>query len=147
MINSRQINKPQYVLIVDDQEINRDVLGMIMADNYEVIYAENGLEALEKIRQYQEKLSAILLDLMMPVDVLKIDRKFISEIETSEKDFKLVELILDIAGYLKIPVIAEGVETQKQLEMLHGAGCDLVQGFYFARALPPEEFEKLIVRP
>ena len=49
MIISRQLNKPQLVLIVDDQEINRDVLGMILEDDYEIIYACNGREALEKM--------------------------------------------------------------------------------------------------
>ena len=52
--------------------------------------------------------------------------------------------MLDIAKYLKAPVVAEGVETEKQLNMLRGAGCDLVQGVYFSRPLPPEDFEKLI---
>ncbi len=56
----------------------------------------------------------------------------------------LVELILDIAKNLKMPVIAEGVETERQLAMLKDAGCDLVQGYYFSRPVPPEEFEKFI---
>ena len=80
----------------------------------------------------------------MPIDVLKMDMAFIRNIEHSEKDFRLVELVLDIAKYLKAPVVAEGVETEKQLNMLRGAGCDLVQGVYFSRPLPPEDFEKLI---
>lgn len=80
----------------------------------------------------------------MPFDVLKMDMAFIRNIETSEKDLKLVELILDIARYLRVPVVAEGVETQSQLELLRNVKCDLVQGFYFSRPLPPEEFGKLI---
>jgi EAL domain-containing protein (putative c-di-GMP-specific phosphodiesterase class I) len=80
----------------------------------------------------------------MPIDVLKMDMKFIKNIEHNEKDFRLVELILDIARCLKIPVIAEGVETENQIAMLRDAKCDLVQGFYFSRPVPPEEFEKLI---
>ena len=67
MIRSKQIKNPQLVLVVDDQEINRDVLGMILEDYYDIVYAENGKEALEKINEYREKLSVILLDLMMPV--------------------------------------------------------------------------------
>lgn len=47
MIKSKQIQRPQLVLVVDDQEINRDVLGMILEDDYEIIYAENGREALD----------------------------------------------------------------------------------------------------
>ena len=82
----------------------------------------------------------------LPVDVLKMDMKFIQNIEANDKDFRLVELILDIAKYLNVPVVAEGVETLNQLELLRHAGCDLVQGYYFSRPLPPEEFEELIIK-
>lgn len=82
----------------------------------------------------------------MPIDILKMDMKFIKNIENNDKDMRLVELVLDIAKYLKVPVVAEGVENEKQLELLRLAKCELVQGFYFSRPLPPEEFEKLIMR-
>ena len=82
----------------------------------------------------------------MPIDVLKMDMKFVRNIEKSETDLRLVKLILDIARYLSLRVVAEGVETGGQLDLLRDAGCDLVQGFYFSRPLPPEEFEKLIER-
>ena len=82
----------------------------------------------------------------MPIDVLKMDMKFVRNIVQSEKDFRLVGVVLDIARYLKVPVVAEGVETEEQLNMLKEAGCDLIQGYYFSRPVPPEEFEPLIVR-
>ena len=82
----------------------------------------------------------------MPIDVLKMDIKFVRNIERSEKDFHLVQLVLDIARYLQVPVVAEGVETERQVKMLRDAGCDIVQGFFFSRPLPPEKFEKLILR-
>jgi EAL domain-containing protein (putative c-di-GMP-specific phosphodiesterase class I) len=56
-----------------------------------------------------------------------------------------VELILDIARSLHVPVIAEGVETEAQMLMLKNAGCALVQGFYFSRPLPPDDFEKKVL--
>ena len=80
----------------------------------------------------------------MPVDVLKMDRSFVMNIDRDEKDLRLVELILDIARNLKLPVIAEGVETESQLTLLRTAGCDYVQGYYFSRPLPPEEFEQFL---
>ena len=76
----------------------------------------------------------------MPIDILKMDKEFIRNIEHDEKDIRLVELILDIAGTLKVPVIAEGVETKEQLILLRKLGCAMVQGFYFSRPLPAEEF-------
>ena len=81
----------------------------------------------------------------MPVDILKMDIAFIRNIETNEKDLRLVEVIVDIARYLKVPVVAEGVETEGQLNLLRQAGCDLVQGYYFSQPLPADEFEKRIL--
>ena len=80
----------------------------------------------------------------MPIDVLKMDMKFIRNIENSDTDKKLVSLILDIAKYLNLLVVAEGVETTGQLDILKEGKCDLVQGYYFSKPLPAEEFEQLI---
>ena len=52
MIRSKHIQRPQLVLVVDDQEINRDALGVILEDDYEIIYATNGVEALEQIEKH-----------------------------------------------------------------------------------------------
>ena len=82
----------------------------------------------------------------MPVDVLKMDRAFIQRIGEDEKDAHLVALILGIARSLKVPVVAEGVETEEQLRLLKKLGCQLVQGFYFSKPLPASEFEKLVIR-
>ena len=82
----------------------------------------------------------------LPLDVLKMDIDFIRNIERNEKDFRLVELIIDIARYLRVPVVAEGVETENQLKLLKDAGCDIVQGYYFSRPLPAEEFSRKILK-
>ena len=80
----------------------------------------------------------------MPVNVLKMDMKFIRNIEVSETDRLLVALILDVASHLNLTVVAEGVESAGQLEILKEAGCNIVQGYYFSRPVPAEEFEELI---
>jgi EAL domain-containing protein (putative c-di-GMP-specific phosphodiesterase class I) len=77
----------------------------------------------------------------IPVDVLKMDRVFIQNIENDEKSVQLVELILGIAKNLNVPVVAEGVETESQLQLLKRMGCAMVQGYYFSRPLHPSEFE------
>lgn len=82
----------------------------------------------------------------MPVDVLKMDMKFIRNIEVNETDRRLVSLILDIAKHLKLTVVAEGVETREQLDILKKAGCHLVQGYYFSPPVPPEKFEDMIIK-
>ena len=81
----------------------------------------------------------------MPVDILKMDIAFIRNIEVGAKDLRLVELIVDIARYLNVPVIAEGVETENQLRLLKDAGCDIVQGYYFSRPLPADDFERTVL--
>ena len=82
----------------------------------------------------------------MPIDVLKMDRAFIRNIEHDEKDIQLVALILGIAKNLKIPVIAEGVETEEQMRLLKDLGCALVQGYYFSRPLHASDFENTFIR-
>ena len=81
----------------------------------------------------------------MPIDVLKMDRAFIRNIQDNEKDIQLVALILDIAKNLRIPVVAEGVETEEQLRLLKRLGCSVVQGYYFSRPVDAEEFEVSIL--
>ena len=82
----------------------------------------------------------------IPIDVLKMDMAFVKNIEQNEKDIQLVELILNIGSNLKIPVVAEGVETRTQVELLKEMGCDLVQGYYFSRPLPASDIEARIIK-
>ena len=78
----------------------------------------------------------------LPIDVLKMDREFVRRIDSDEKDRHLVASILEIAKHLDVAVIAEGVETDVELQFLKKNGCGMVQGFYFSRPLAPEDFEK-----
>jgi EAL domain-containing protein (putative c-di-GMP-specific phosphodiesterase class I) len=80
----------------------------------------------------------------IPIDALKMDMKFIRNMQKDEKSMKLVELVLDIAKFLQVPVIAEGVETEEQLQLLKERNCDIIQGYYFSKPVPPEEFTKFI---
>lgn len=64
MIKSKQIQRPQLVLIVDDQEKNRDALEVILDEHYELLFAENGKEGLELMKQHAAELSIVLLDRM-----------------------------------------------------------------------------------
>ncbi|MBR6159396.1 MAG: EAL domain-containing protein [Lachnospiraceae bacterium] len=76
-----------------------------------------------------------------PVDTLKIDRFFLDEIMSTDRGKIIVEASVRMAKQLGLQVIAEGVETQEQLDFLSTIGCDIVQGFYYSRPIPPEEFE------
>ena len=81
----------------------------------------------------------------LPIDVLKLDMKFIRN-ETAKAENKgILFFIISLARWLSLSVVAEGVETKEQLERLRKLGCDFVQGYYFSKPIPVEEFEKLLI--
>ena len=80
----------------------------------------------------------------MPIDVLKLDRTFIMKMHDNDSTMRMIKMVLDIAKDMNIPVIAEGVEDKTELKMLKNMGCNIVQGYYFSRPIPAEEFEKLL---
>ena len=80
----------------------------------------------------------------LPIDALKLDMGLVHTAFAGEKDTHLLEVIMEIAEHLGVPVIAEGVETEDQLSSLQEMGCDVVQGYYFSAPVPPEEFEHFL---
>ncbi len=81
----------------------------------------------------------------LPIDVLKLDMKFVKTIHEDKKSLRLIELIMDIADYLEVPVVAEGVEFEEQYLLLKEAGCAVIQGFYFSKPLPTVEMQKVLL--
>ena len=79
----------------------------------------------------------------MPVDILKLDMKFIQDETERPGDGGILHFIMELARWMDLSVVAEGVETRQQLERLKKADCDYVQGYYFARPMPMAEFEEL----
>ena len=73
-----------------------------------------------------------------PIDVLKIDRSFVRDITVDDDDAAIVRTILAMAQALNLQVIAEGVESEKQLKLLAALGCSEGQGYYYARPMPGE---------
>ena len=76
----------------------------------------------------------------LPLDALKIDRAFITELESSNEARVLVQHLISIASTLGMKVVAEGVETDVQLQHLLDTDCDYIQGFLISKALPQEDF-------
>jgi EAL domain-containing protein (putative c-di-GMP-specific phosphodiesterase class I) len=83
----------------------------------------------------------------LPIDTLKIDRTFIMRLPADRKGGTLVSTIIDLAHAFDMTTVAEGVETQPQLDYLVHAGCDESQGYLHSRPLPRQEFERLLGFP
>lgn len=81
----------------------------------------------------------------MPLDILKLDMKFIQSETAKPMNQGILQFIMDIARLMNLGVVAEGVETRMQLERLREIGCDYVQGYYFAKPMPCRDFESLII--
>ena len=80
----------------------------------------------------------------LPITTLKIDKSFIDLLSTDHPQGSLVEEIIRIGRRMNLTVVAEGVETQDQLDRLTEKGCDRIQGYFFSRPLPPEELEQFL---
>ena len=142
--------------IIARNGLNRRMLPLEVTES---AYTENADQVIRVVESLRKKGYTVEMDdfgsgysslnmlSSMPIDVLKMDRTFIQNIEHDEKDIQLVALIIGTAKSLNIPVIAEGVETESQLRLLKELGCEMVQGFYFSRPLHPSDFEKTILCP
>ncbi len=81
-----------------------------------------------------------------PLDKLKIDQSFVRDITTDQDDAAIVAAIIAMAKSLKMRVIAEGVENKGHLDFLNSNGCVEIQGYYFSRPVPADEFRKLLMQ-
>ena len=114
---------------------------------------ESTLETLWKLRQASVRVamddfgtgySSLVYLQKMPIQLLKIDMSFIREMESNPQDRAIVKTIIAMAHTLNMEVMAEGVERVEQLDQLKSFGCDLAQGFLFSKAVPAEEFTRLL---
>jgi EAL domain-containing protein (putative c-di-GMP-specific phosphodiesterase class I) len=78
------------------------------------------------------------------IDQLKIDRSFVNDIKPDSENETITAAIIAMATALKLEVVAEGVETREQMQLLQKRGCQLMQGYYFSRPLPLEAVTTLL---
>ena len=135
---------------LDFADLHLEITESAYTDNTKQI-----VETVDKLRQLEFKIemddfgsgySSLSMLSNLPIDVLKLDMQFIKNITRSRKDYNLLLIMMQIAEFLKVPTVAEGVETKEQYDMLKKAGCDIIQGYYFSKPLPAEEFEKLLIK-
>ena len=84
----------------------------------------------------------------MPLDILKLDKSFVDAYtdESCEKERLMICDIINMAHHLGITVLAEGVETRAQRDMLKDARCEIIQGYYYSKPIPIDEYEQLLQR-
>ncbi len=121
----------------------------------ESAYTSNPIAIKEAMQKLQKNGFAVLMDDFgsgysslnvlkdIAVDVLKIDMKFLSDSDMPGRCENILASVVRMAKWLKMPVIAEGVEREEQVSFLKSIGCEFVQGYYFARPMPVEDYEKL----
>lgn len=90
--------------------------------------------------------SNLLMLSVLPAKELKIDKSFVTSMLENEKSYKLVETIMSIARTMEMNVVAEGIETQEQQEVLTRLGCNYLQGYLFSRPLPAEQVPWLLLQ-
>lgn len=128
--------------------------GDLLLEITESAYTEDSRQLVEALKQlramgfriemddFGSGYSSLSMLSTLPIDILKLDIQFIrGAFREGRKDIRLLEAMIKLAGAFKFPVVAEGVETSDQVAVLSSLGCDYIQGYYFSRPVPPEEFE------
>ena len=130
-----------------------DHLEIDLTESYVMKDAENIIGILTQLKTMGVKLSvddfgtgysSLAYLKRFPIDTLKVDRAFVRDIIANPSDAAITRAIIFLAHNLNLKVVAEGVETAGQLELLIASHCDEIQGYYFSRPLPPEEATLLL---
>ncbi len=146
------IDVPEVIIgLADKYELDRNKLRLEITESIMMDDIDEKLKTIDKLREagfivemddFGSGYSSLNMLKDMPVDVLKLDMIFLKDTSHNERTKKIMSLIIDLAKSLDVPVIAEGVETVEQVDFLVEMGCDFFQGYYFARPVSLEEYEK-----
>ena len=134
---------------IEPRWVGVEITESAMLQNTDVLYDAMkrlhalGLEIL--VDDFGTGYSSMLLLKDSPIDILKLDKSFVDDIGNWRGE-KIISSIISLSKSLHIRVTAEGVETADQYEFLKGVGCDCIQGYYFARPMPENEFAKKLAQ-
>ena len=135
-------------------QLNGSALEVEITENLLVHDMESAITVLEQLRtlgikvsldDYGTGYSSLAYMKQLPVDTLKMDRVFITNLASDSADRAIVNSTIVLARHLGMQVLAEGVETEAQLKALQAFGCDEIQGYYFSKPLPAPEFFRLLI--
>ncbi|MEB3278118.1 MAG: EAL domain-containing protein [Lyngbya sp.] len=156
-LSGRQFNLPdirQRVLeILLGEGLPPSCLELELTESFLVEHEDSSIQKLNRLKalglqvaidDFGTGYSSLSYLQQFPFDVLKLDRCFVQNIDQNPKNQIIVEAVIKMAHQLKLQVVAEGVETQAELNLLRQYQCDIIQGYLFSRPLPPQEFQALV---
>jgi diguanylate cyclase (GGDEF)-like protein len=127
-------------------EITESTLMENAQDTLAALHRLRGLGVRLSIDDFGTGYSSLSYLKRFPVDIIKIDRSFVNDVPQDADDAAIISAIIALAHSLRLEVVAEGVETDAQLEFLRGRKCDMMQGFHLSPAVPAEQFAELVRR-
>ncbi|MBE9227374.1 EAL domain-containing protein [Phormidium sp. LEGE 05292] len=140
--------------IVTETQINPENLKLEITESAFINNAQSAKAILQELRQRKIQLSiddfgtgysSLSYLHNFPVDTLKVDRSFVSKLDGTSESLGLIPAIKKIAETMKMTVVAEGIETEKQLAQLRELNCEFGQGYFFAKPLPEKDATELLV--
>jgi EAL domain-containing protein (putative c-di-GMP-specific phosphodiesterase class I) len=157
-LSARQVLHADFLAVLDsalrESGLAPQLLELEITESMLIEHQDTVRELLEQIKQRGVKLSiddfgtgysSLGYLKNFPIDALKIDRSFIRDVPHEQDDASIVKTIMALAHTLRLEVVAEGVETDVQLDFLKEIGCEVVQGYLFGRPMNPEVFFSAVV--
>lgn len=137
------------IALADKYQIPHKLLNLELTES---AYTDNPEKMIQIMKHFQDNDFIILMDDFgsgysslsvlkdIDVNVLKIDMRFFSKTAVEGRSKSIIASVIRMAKWLQIPVVAEGVETKEQVEFLHGLGCEYIQGYYFSKPRPFNDY-------
>jgi diguanylate cyclase (GGDEF)-like protein len=157
-VSARQLQQAsfldQVVQVLDETGLDSDCLGLELTETSIIENAESAAELLTELRKlgvsvaiddFGTGYSSLSYLKQLPIDTVKLDRSFVNDATTNPDDAALVMAVVTLAHNLRLKVIAEGVETEEQMNFLRLLRCDEGQGYLFSKPVPANVFEGLMV--
>ncbi len=140
-----------FMELVEKYEIDPKQLKLEITETAVMMDFARQLELIDKLRKagfvvemddFGSAYSSLNMLKDIQVDILKIDMAFLQKNQDTDRGKKILQMVIDLSKQLGMPVISEGVETPEQLRFLSDMGCNMFQGYYFARPMATEQFEE-----
>jgi len=157
-LSARQFQQPDLVaqvqLALDESGLPAHSLELEITESSAMQNADNAIQTLGELKSLGVRIamddfgtgySSLSYLKRFPIDTLKLDQSFVREIATDAEDAAIAAAIITMAHTMKLTVIAEGVETEEQLELLRKQGCDLIQGYFFSPPIPATALAEFLV--